>query len=187
MANAKQTCSSHSKSIIKTIEDDKRQLVYSMCVCDSSRVTRRRIAYLEGQVETLTKNISCLQEVLKSDLTAVKDLEEEVIRFKKIREEYDGEVEEISQKLDEWESIEREVLPKVMMTAVEKTLNVLFDTEHKVTVKTLLQRMSANDDFKEMVKKATGETLKEWKKDVVARIMESAEEELLKAFNDVKV
>ena len=171
----------------KTIADDKRQLVYSMCVCDSSRVTRRKIRFLEDEVAALKKNVVWLQQVLSSDLSALRDLEDEVVRVKKIREEYDGEVEEISQKLDEWEEVERSTLPKVMMTAVEKTLNVLFDTEHKVTSKTVLQRIKGDEEFKQLVKVTTGEILQDWKKDVVPRIMEAAEEELLKAFSDIKV
>ena len=170
----------------KTIEDDKRQLVDSMCVCNSSRVTRRKIKCLEEEVAALKKNVVCLQQVLSSDLSVLRDLEDEVIRFKKIHEEYDEEVEEISEKLNEWEEVERSTLPKVMMTAVEKTLNVLFDTEHKVTSKTVLQRIKGDEEFKQLVKVTTGEILQDWKKDVVPCIMEAAEE-LLKAFSDIKV
>ena len=180
-------CSSEEKLSVNAkvqtqIVDEKRHLVYNMCICDSSRVTNRRMSYLEKEVEKLKKMVMCIQQVLQTDLCCIRDLEE-VIRFKKTREEYEGEVEEISEKLDEWENLECDKLPKIMMTAVEKTLNVLFDTEHRVTIKTLMDRMSTNEEFRAIVKKATNETLQDWKKEVVARVMKMAEDQFLKAFD----
>ena len=185
-------CSSEEKLSVNAkvqtqIVDEKRHLVYNMCICDSSRVTNRRISHLEKEVEKLQKMVMCIQQVLQTDLSCIRDLEEEVMRFKKTREEYEGEVEEISEKLDKWEHLEGDKLPKIMLTAVQKTLNVLFDTEHRVTIKTLMDRMSTNEEFRDIVKKATNETLQDCKKEVVAQMMKMAEEQLLKAFDEIKL
>ena len=185
-------CSSEEKLSVNAkvqtqIVDEKRHLVYNMCICDSSRVTNRRISHLEKEVEKLQKMVMCIQQVLQTDLSCIRDLEEEVIRFKKTREEYEGEVEEIAEKLDEWENFECDTLPKIMLTAVEKTLNVLFDREHRVTIQTLMDRMSTNQEFRAIVKKTTNETLQDWKKEVVGRVMKMAEDEFLKAFDELNL
>ena len=177
-------CSSEEKlsvnaEVKKQIADEKRHLVYNMCICDSSRVTNRRISCLEKEVEKLQKMVMCIRQVLQTDLSCMRDLEEEVMRFKKTREEYEGEVEQISEKLDEWEHLEDDKLPKIMLKAVQKTLDVLFDTD--------MDRISTNEEFRDIVKNVTNETLQEWENEVLGRVMKVAEEQLLKTFDELKL